>query len=103
MGFTLNCQADILKAIRQEAKEKGTSQTQYINEILREVFSSPNILTSRGRLDELQMRSRLFRDDLMKEIPDLASKERRNPDQMLLHLIELGIGMTEGNTVSTHS
>jgi hypothetical protein len=97
VGFTLSCQPSIMNLIGEEAEKIGISRTQYINEILSKVFSTPNILTSGTSLDELQAYSRLFNDGVMSKIPAIADKERRSPDQMLLHLIELGMGKTEGS------
>lgn len=68
-----------------------------------EVFNTPNALTTGTRLDELQAYSRLFSDDLMSKIPALADRERRNPDQMLLYLIELGINLIEADLPETSS
>jgi hypothetical protein len=96
VGFTLSCQPQIMRLIEDEAEKAGMSRTQCINEILSQVFSTPNILTSGTCLEELQAYSRLFNDDVMLRIPKIADKERRSPDQMLLYLIELGIDKTEG-------
>lgn len=101
MGFTLICQPDILELIGREAQASGTSRTQYINRILKELFSDRSSLTEGTRLEELQAYSRLFSDELMLKVPDLASRARRTPDQMLLCLIELGIKATEENSAST--
>ena len=99
MGFTLSCNRDVMDSIGAEAEKAGTSKTQYINEILRQVFTTPNALTEGTRLDELQAYSRLFSDELMNKIPDLANKERRNPDQMLLYLIERGINSIKEDSI----
>ena len=101
MGFTLSCQSDVAELICKEAQLSGTSQTQYINRILRELFSVRGALTEGTRLEELEAYSRLFSDELMLKIPDLASRERRSPDQMLLFLIELGIKAIEERSGST--
>ncbi len=101
MGFTLSCQPDIAELIGKEAQLSGTSRTQYINRVLKELFSVRSTLTEGTRLEELQAYSRLFSDELMLKIPDLADRERRNPDQMLLFLIELGIKAIEERSGST--
>jgi hypothetical protein len=98
VGFTLSCHPQIMRLIENEAEKAGMSRTQCINEILSQVLSTPNILTSGTCLEELQAYSRLFNDDVMLKIPAIADKERRSPDQMLLYLIELGIDKTEGST-----
>ena len=105
MGFTLSCQPDVAELIGKEAQLSGISRTLYINKILEELFSVRGALTEGTRLEELQAYSRLFSDELMLKIPDLASKERRSPDQMLLCLIELGIKAIEersGSTTHSH-
>ena len=105
MGFTLICQPDVAELIGKEAQRSGTSRTQYINRILKELFSVRSALTEGTRLEELEAYSRFFSDELMLKIPDLASRERRNPDQMLLYLIELGIKAIEdrsGGTTRSH-
>lgn len=101
MGFTLSCPPEIIKLIAREAKVSGTSRTQYINRILKELFSPRSSLIEGTRLEELQAYSRLFSDELMLKIPDLASRARRTPDQMLLYLIELGVKAAEESSAST--
>ena len=104
MGFTLICQPDVAELIGKEAQLSGTSRTQYINRILKELFSVRSALTKGTRLEELEAYSRLFSDELMLKIPDLASRERRSPDQMLLFLVELGIKVIEDRSGRmTHS
>lgn len=103
MGFTLNCPPDIAELIGREAQLSGTSRTQYVNRVLEALFSVRSALTEGTRLEELQSYSRLFSDELMLKIPDLASSARRNPDQMLLFLIELGIKTVEESSISTTS
>ena len=104
MGFTLICQADVAELNRRGTQLSGTSRTQYINRVLKELFSVRSALTGGTRLEELEAYSRLFSDELMLKIPDLASRERRNPDQMLLFLIELGIkAIEERSSCTTHS
>ena len=105
MSFALNCNSDILEAISREAKIEGVSRTQYINKLLENAVQMPKPLTSGTSLEELKAHSRLFSDDVLNMIPAIAQKERRSTDQMLLHLVELGIASISsepeysGNTV----
>lgn len=91
MGFALNCNSDVLETIGREAKTAGLSRTQYINKLLENAIQMPKPLTSGTSLEELKAHSRLFSDDVLDRIPAIAQKERRSTDQMLLHLVELGI------------
>ncbi|KPQ33324.1 MAG: hypothetical protein HLUCCA11_19005 [Phormidesmis priestleyi Ana] len=105
MSFALNCNSDVLEAIGREAKIAGVSRTQYINKLLENAVQMPKPLTSGTSLEELKAHSRLFSDDVLNRIPAIAQKERRSTDQMLLHLVELGIASISsgsehsGNTV----
>lgn len=91
MSFTLNCSPAVLEAIGRESELVGVSRTRYINMLLEKTVHMPKVLTSGTSLDELEVYSKLFSDDALKEISTLARKERRSIDQMLLHLVETGI------------
>ena len=91
MGFTLNCSSDVLEAISREAEIAGISRTQYINRLLERILQMPRVLTSGTALDELEAHSRLFEDEVLGRISAIAQKERRSIDQMLLHLVEIGL------------
>lgn len=101
VGFTLICSPDLVELIAKEAEASGTSRTQYINRILKELFSTRSPLVEGTRLEALQAYSRFCGDELMLKIPDIASSTRRTPDQMLLFLIELGIKTAEESSGST--
>ena len=101
MSFALNCNSDVLEAIAREAKAAGLSRTQYINKLLENAIQMPKPLTSGTSLEELKAHSRLFSDDVLNRIPAIAHKERRSTDQMLLHLVELGIASISSEP--THS
>ena len=93
MSFTLNCSPDVLVAIGQEAKTAGISQTRYINSLLEKIVQMPKALTSGTYLDELEAQSRLFGDDVLKEVAAIAQKDRRSVDQTILHLVETALAM----------
>ncbi|MFK8185196.1 MAG: hypothetical protein AB8B99_17630 [Phormidesmis sp.] len=95
MSFALSCDPDIVNALDEEARAEGISRTKYINKVIQKTLKMPKVLSEGSCIEELEACSRLFEDEVMNKIPALAQKERRNIDQMLLYLIEIGIETME--------
>ena len=98
--FSLNLKTQkVVSFIASEKDKAGESKTSFINELLECLASWPIVLTahtkSRSILDEIKAVRELLDDDLVKQIPRLAARSRRNPVQMLLYLIERGIEADE--------
>ena len=94
--FSLNLKTQkVVSFISSEKDKTGESKTSFINELLECLSSWPVVLTAhtknRSILGEVKAVKELLDDDLIKQIPGLAARSRRNPVQMLLYLIERGI------------
>jgi len=94
--FSLNLKTQkVVSFITSEKDKTGESKTSFINELLECLASWPIVLTahtrSRSILHEIKAVKELLEDDLIKQIPRIAARSRRNPVQMLLYLIERGI------------
>lgn len=98
MTFSLKCKSETLSVIDQDAKVDECSCTVYINKLLYQVTELPQYLTDGTRLEELQAYDRLFRDEVMSLISEMAKEERRTPDQMILWLLEFGLGQLKAST-----
>lgn len=98
--FSLNLKTQkVVSFIASEKDKAGESKTSFINELLECLASWSIVLTAhtgrRSILDEIKAVKDLLDDDLIKQIPRLAARSRRNPVQMLLYLIERGIEADE--------
>ena len=99
VSFALSCNPDVLEIVTKEASAAGVSRTQYINRLLENAVRMPKVLTLGSSLEELEAHSRLFSDNVLDRIPTIAQRERRSIDQMLLHLVELGIASISNEVV----
>ncbi|MFK8185195.1 MAG: hypothetical protein AB8B99_17625 [Phormidesmis sp.] len=94
--FSLNLKTQKVVSFIEEEKSKASkSKTSFINELLECLADCSVVLTSQSdgssMLDELDAMKTLLDDDVIQNIPYLASMTRRDPVQMLLHLVEKGI------------
>lgn len=92
--FSLNLKTpEVSKFLESEKRKSALSKTGYLNELLSTLSSFPRILSKRrgSMLSELIALKQLLSDDVMSQIPHLAAATRRDPVQMLLHLVEKGL------------
>ena len=89
-SFSLNLKTEKVEAfIELDRLKADVSKTTYLNDLLTILsdlsvtFSSPDS----SMLDELAAFKQLLEDDLINQIPEYAVATRRNPVQMLLHLL----------------
>ena len=97
-SFSLNLKTEKVAAFLELDRLKAdVSKTTYLNDLLAVLsdlsatFSSPNS----SMLDELAAFKQLLGDDMINQIPQYAAATRRDPVQMLLHLVEKGIAADE--------
>ena len=77
--------------LEMEAFASGHSKTEYVNRILLRLFLIPNALTDGDRLEEIEAYFSLVNDELMPKVCELAKKNRRDPVQQILCLVEVAL------------
>lgn len=100
MRITLGCSAEVQATIDTEAKRAGMSRGKYLSQVVQQIFEAPTVLTEGTHLDELHASNQLLSDEVVTQIPALARRARRNIDQMLLHLVEVGMEATQRSAAS---
>ena len=97
-SFSLNLKTEKVAAFLELDRLKAdVSKTTYLNNllvVLSDLSATFSPLNS-SVLDELAAFKQLSEDDLISQIPQYAVATRRDPVQMLLHLVEKGIAADE--------
>ncbi|PZO22633.1 MAG: hypothetical protein DCF25_02395 [Leptolyngbya foveolarum] len=97
-SFSLNLKTiEVAAFLESDRLKAGVSKTAYLNDLLAVLSNLPAIFSSSdsSMLDEIAAFKQLLEDDVINQIPQLAAATRRDPIQMLLYLVEKGIGADE--------